>query len=266
MPVPVEVVGRPPAWRLLAAQVRYSSRLLLRNRVALFFTMVFPAVLVLLLPQVFGTGVLPEQGVEVPRFLTPVMGVYGLAAGAYMGLCEAVAAARERRVLRRIAGTPLPRCAYVGGHVGAAVLLATVTMGVVVAVGAAAYGVLPVAEKVPALLLHLVLGVACFTALGLAVAALAPGQKAAGAIANATLLPLAFVSDIFIIGGLPAGLDAVGWAFPLKHLANGVAGTFNPTVPGLGFDALHLAVLAAWTVGAAALAAWAFRWRAAHEG
>jgi ABC-2 type transport system permease protein len=264
--VPPEQVGRPAMARLLAAQLQHANRMLWRNRTAIFFSLAFPAILVLVIPQVFGTGTIPDRGVELPQFLTPVMGVYGMAAGAYMGLCELVASARERRVLTRINGTPLPVWAYVGGLVGAAVLLALVTMVLVVVVGVAAYGIVVVWSKLPALLVYLALGVACFAALGLAVAALVAGERAASAVANATLLPLAFVSDIFIIGGLPPLLDAIGWVFPLKHLANGVADTFNPTLPGAGLDAGHVLVLAAWAVGAGIIAWAAFRRQASRAG
>ena len=96
--------------------------------------------------------------------------------------------------------------------------------------------------------------------LGLALAAAAPTARAVPAIANATLLPLAFFSDIFLIGALPRWMDTVGWIFPLKHFANAVADGVNPTVPGAGFFPDHLAVMAVWAVAAFVVARWRWTW------
>lgn len=258
---PVEHIGRPGLTTLIGAQIRHANRAFWRNRAAAFFTVGFPVILVLLLPQVFGNGPMPGTGVELPQFITPVMAVYGVAASSYLFLAQAVASARERAILKRAHGTPLPVWAYLVGQMGAAVLMSLVSLVAVVGAGVAVYGVDIVWVKVPALLAFLVLGIACFSALGMAVAALAPGERAAGTIANVTLLPLAFVSDVFVFGNLPSVLEAVGWAFPLKHLANGVAATFNPTLPGGGWDAVHLLALGAWALGGTLLAGWFFRWQ-----
>lgn len=257
----IEQAGRPTLWSLAGAQIRHANAAFWRNRAAAFFTVGFPVILVLLLPQVFGDGTIPGRDVELPQFLTPVMAVYGIAASSYLFLAQAVAAVRERGILKRAHGTPLPVWAYVAGQIGAAVIMSAVSIVVVVGAGVAAYGVDIVWAKVPALLVYVVLGISCFAALGITVAALAPGEKSAGTVANVTLLPLAFVSDIFLIGELPRVLAGIGWAFPLKHLANAVAATFNPTLPGAGWNATHLLVLAAWTIAGGVLAGRFFQWQ-----
>lgn len=256
----VEEPGRPGVGRLLLAQWRHMVLAVFRERSTVAFAILFPVVLVLLLPQVFGQGTDPDRGVPLPQFLTPVLAVYGLGAAAYADLAGRVSLARERGVLKRVHGSPLPVWTYVAGHIGAAVVLALVTLGACIAAGAAAYRIEVVWAKTPALLVYVTLGVGCFAALALAVSTLARDAKSANTIANATLLPLAFASDIFLIGNLPAWLDAIGWAFPLKPLANGVAATFNPTVPGLGWHAGYLASLVVWLVIGVVVAARFFRW------
>lgn len=256
----VEEAGRPAPWRLLLAQVRHASALFWRSRTTAFFAVGFPIMLALIIPQVFGTEVIPDRGVPVPQVITPVMAVYGLAASTYLFLAAAMSRARERGILKRVHGTPLPVRTYLAGHILAAVGVALVSLVLVALAGVVVYDVEIVWAKVPALLVYVVLGVACFSALGLALAGLAPNERAADTLANVTLLPLAFVSDIFIIGDLPAVLDTIGWIFPLKHLANAVAGTFNPTVAGLGWDAGYLLALTAWLIVGLLLAARFFRW------
>ena len=62
-----------------------------------------------------------------------------------------------------------------------------------------------------------VVGAVAFGALGLAIAAFAPNGDAAVAIANATLLPAAFVSSVFIPLEDPSTLvRVVGSLLPLK--------------------------------------------------
>ena len=72
----------------------------------------------------------------------------------------------------------------------------------------------------PAIVVTFVVGAIAFGALGLAVAAFAPNGDAAVAIANATLLPAAFVSSVFIPLDDPSTLvKVVGSLLPLKPFA-----------------------------------------------
>ena len=114
-------------------------------------------------------------------------------------------------------------------------------------------------RTLPAVIVTLILGVACFAALGLAVVSLAPSPAATQALANGSLILLAFISDIFVVT-LPDWLDQIGWLFPLKHFVNAVADCFNPFLSGNGFAWDHLAVLALWGVAGALVAVRFFTW------
>jgi ABC-2 type transport system permease protein len=245
---PVQQPGRPGVVALIGAQVRYATRAFVRNAGSAFFVVGFPVILLLLLPVVFGNEQMASRGgIPFTQFLAPVLAVYGAATAAYADFSQRVAFARDRGVLKRIHGTPLPVWAFLAGRIITAVCVALASLMITVTVGMLAYGVDLVPRALPGLLVSVVLGIACFAALGLAIAALAPNAEAVPTIANATLLPLAFFSDIFIIGdGLPRWMEAIGTIFPLKHFANAVADGFNPTIPGAGFFADHLAVMTLW--------------------
>jgi ABC-type multidrug transport system permease subunit len=242
--------GRPGVASLIAAQTWYATRAFLRNPASAFFIVGFPVILLLLLPVVFGNGQLPSRGgIPLTQFLAPVLAVYGAATAAYGDFSQRVAFARDRGVLKRIHGTPLPVWAFLVGRILTAICVALASLVLTMAVGMLAHGVELVPRALPGLLVSVVLGIACFAALGLAIAALAPNAEAVPTIANATLLPLAFFSDIFIIGdGMPRWMEVVGTIFPLKHFANAVADSVNPTIPGAGFFPDHLAVMALWSV------------------
>jgi ABC-2 type transport system permease protein len=104
----------------------------------------------------------------------------------------------------------------------------------------------------------LVVGAAAFCALGLAVTALIPNADASAAIVNASILPLLFLSGIFI----PFGTNTPSWilwvarVFPVRHFATGMQAGFL----GTPFHWSDVAVVAAWGVGGLLLAARFFSW------
>jgi ABC-2 type transport system permease protein len=128
-------------------------------------------------------------------------------------------------------------------------------------IGVLAYDLQIEAAKVPAMVLTFLVGVCSFAALGLAVAALVPNARSAAAVANATILPLAFVSNIFIpLEDPPQWLETVGNIFPLKPFAVSFQETLNPLVPAPAFNWGKLAIVALWGVAGAIVAVRYFRW------
>lgn len=88
-----------------------------------------------------------------------------------------------------------------------------------------------------------------------------PNADSAPAVANATILPLAFISDVFIPADKkPRWIEIAGDIFPLKPFVNAFQNTLNPLVDGAGFSWGNLAVVAAWGVAGAALARKTFKW------
>ena len=118
-----------------------------------------------------------------------------------------------------------------------------------------------IGRMLPAATVTLLAGAACFCALGMAVAAVIPNGEAAPVIANFTFFPIAFVSDLFFpTAGAPAWVGTVGSIFPIKHFAVALESTFNPFVPGSGFQWGHLGVMVLWMVIGVVVAVRFFRW------
>jgi ABC-type multidrug transport system permease subunit len=118
-----------------------------------------------------------------------------------------------------------------------------------------------IGRMLPAAVVTLLAGAACFCALGMAVAAVIPNGEAAPVVANFTFFPIAFVSDLFFpTAGAPAWVGTVGSIFPVKHFATALESTFNPLVHGSGFQWGHLAILGLWTAVAVVVAVRFFRW------
>jgi ABC-2 type transport system permease protein len=201
------------------------------------------------------------------QFVTPVAISMGVLYAAYPTVAISLAEARELGVLKRLRGTPLPAWIHLAGRIGAAVVFALASVAASLAVGVFGFGVQIVWRTAAATFVTLVLGIACFAALGLAVAAVSPSQSVAQGASVGTAVALTFVSDLFSFGGsLPAWLDTLGDVLPLKPLNELLQLQFNPFHPGSGWDWAKLGVIAAWTLAAAVVAVRFFRWDAGLRG
>jgi ABC-type multidrug transport system fused ATPase/permease subunit len=140
-------------------------------------------------------------------------------------------------------------------------LLALGLVAIVVAAGALFYDVAVPRQTLPALIVALGLGAATFCALGVAMTAAIPQADAAPAIVNAVVLPLMFVSDLFIpMHNAPEWLTLFASIFPVRHFAQALHAAFNPYETGLGFAWPHLLALAAWLAVGVLIATRYFRW------
>jgi ABC-type transport system involved in cytochrome c biogenesis permease component len=200
---------------LLFGQVRYANRGFWRTPIAAFFTIVFPLSFLVILSSLYGNAVIDEEtGLRLAQFTTPVFAVFGVCMACYVSLALAVSYARGSGVLKRLRGTPLPPAVYIAGRIGSAMWVSMIATVVMVGVGVAFYGVQIIWANVPALVLTFAVGMACFSALGLAVAAIAPTPSAAQAFSNASLILLSFISGIFGFAELPEWMDRIANFFP----------------------------------------------------
>ena len=95
----------------------------------------------------------------------------------------------------------------------------------------------------------------------MALAAVVRTASAASAAANAIILPLAFVSNIFIpLENAPGWIDAIGDVFPLKPFAEAFQACFSPYVDAPGFQWADLAVVAVWGTAGLVVALTRFSW------
>jgi ABC-type multidrug transport system permease subunit len=253
--------ARPTAVGLVADQFGHALLELWRSRLVLVFTFILPLMWLLLIGLLAGNDVLdPTTGLRVMQFVTPMAAVMGIVFAAYPPVANAIALAREQQLIKRLRGTPVPIWAYLLGQAGAAILLASAALVLMLAIGVAGYGVQIQWQTVPASVVTLVVAMACFAALGLAVGALAPSAETGQAFAMASAVLLAFVSGLFNVGGNePAWMAPIGRLFPVRNLADPLSDQFNPAIPGSGWEPGALAMLAAWGVLGLVVAIWALR-------
>jgi ABC-2 type transport system permease protein len=156
----------------------------------------------------------------------------------------------------------MPPWVFIAGRIGNSIVVALLMLALIAALGRLAYGVPVPWERLPAIVVTLSVGAAAFCCLGIALTAAIPSQDAAAPIVNALLLPLYFLSGVFIPDDqLPSGVIHFADAFPVRHFFEAF---FNAYVPaaggGAGLEWGNLAAVAAWGLAGLLLAARYFRW------
>ena len=249
----------PGAVALVSEQVAHTQSILWRDASAVFFAVAFPVLLVAIIPAVNGGGdVLMSDGAPLGTFYAGTMAIYGAAVTAYVNMPQSLAEDRDRGVLKRTLGTPLPAPALLLGRVVGALVVALVTGLAIVVLAAVAYRP-PLPRGMPSAVVTLVVATVCFAVVGLAVMTFVRSAQAVVGVTLGTLLPLAFISDVFVVGAsFPPVLEAISWFFPLRHAAAAMSQAVGPDVTGSGLALDHLAVLVAWTFAGAVVVALRF--------
>ncbi|MAT03775.1 MAG: hypothetical protein CL424_01855 [Acidimicrobiaceae bacterium] len=254
----------PSSISLLLRQVRYQILVFWRTPVALFFTLALPLFILLLMSALFGDTTITVQGSEWParQFYTGGLAAFTAVSATYTNLSNLVPIRREEGILKRWRSTPLPTSIYIGGFVGSALILAFLGALLMIGVGVVFYDLQIEAAKMPGAILTFVVGVSAFAALGMAVAAIVPTASSAAAVANATILPLAFISNVFIATGddAPGWMTTVGNLFPLRPFVVSIQDAFNPFVDAPAIDWASLGFVALWGLAGLAVAVRFFTW------
>lgn len=230
-------------------QARYEQRAFWRNRTRAFFAFIFPLMFLVIFASLYSGARTPSHGHTIPLndFFVPGILAYGVITTTFVNMGISTAILRDEGVLKRMQGTPLPRWAYMAGRIGSTILVVAAMVVVTLTLGAVAYGVHVRASTLPGLLAALVLGAACFTALGIGVVRFIANAEAAPPIVNIAILPLTFFSGVFFVTtGMPSWLRQVAEVFPIHALADAGQHAFNPYTTGAGFQGEDLGTLAIW--------------------
>jgi ABC-2 type transport system permease protein len=246
---------------LVLHQFRYDQKAFWRNPASVFFTVAFPVILLLIFATVFGDQTVDVAGgIKTTTYYVPAIITLSVISATMQSLAMSLVIAREDGRLKRGRGTPMPSWVFIAGRVGNSIVVALLMLALIAAIGRLAYGVGIPWSRLPAIVLTLVVGAAAFCCLGIALTAAIPSQDAAAPIVNAMLLPLYFLSGVFIPDDqLPSGVIHFADAFPVRHFFEAF---FDAYVPAGGATVSwdNLAVVAIWGAVGLLLAVRYFRW------
>lgn len=248
---------------LALKQINFSVKTFFRNRGAVIFTVGFPVMFLLIFAAMFNDQS-ADFGGQAVKFITwflPGIVAYGVIGATFVNLSISLTYQRESGVLKRVRGTPLPPWVFIVGQIGKSVVITIISVVAVVVAGKIFFDVqLPSGTNLPEFFLVAIVGAAVFCSLGVAITAFMKDENSAPALANIIILPLAFVSGIFVqTGSIPDWLDSIADVFPVKHLAEALRITFLSA--GKAEDlTTNLLVLGAWGLGGLIVASLAFKW------
>ncbi|MFB9235472.1 ABC transporter permease [Plantactinospora siamensis] len=258
---------------LALRQGRLEIRQFLRSRESVVFTLGFPVIMILIFASIFNGQIAP--GVKYTQYFITGMIATGLMTVSFQNLGVWIPIERDRGVLKRLRGTPMPKWVYFAGKVIMVVVIGVAETALLLAVSVGLFGLSLPSDAGRWLTFGwvAVLGVTACTLCGIAISSLARTARSGSAVVTPVALVLQFISGVFFVfTDLPRWMQQVAALFPLKWMCQGLRSVFLPAAfgaqePGGSFELGRVAlVLAAWCVIGLALCLLTFRWTTKRDG
>ena len=241
---------------LVAHQLRYETRIALRNPSFLGFTIALPLAFLGIFGTILADVTLEPISLAYRDFFVPNVVVLALLSSCFASLGITLAIRRATGELKRVRGTPLPPWIVLAALAAQATLLGALVSMIVLATARLWWGVaLP--DAVPFALL-LAVAAPSLAALGTAVATFIRRPENAPAATNLLLWPVAFISGTFTPVPETSPLHQLAQLLPVQHLNDAAIATMHPDGAHIPWTAL--AIVAAWGITGAAIAVSRFRW------
>ena len=258
---------------VFVSQTRYNLLATVRAGSAIALGIVMPVVFYLGASALFGsaamggdTPVEVRDAGETPDLRTFYVGGFMAYAGiytAFVALLPEVVDIRERGMLKRLHGTPLPLPTFVAARFAIALLITTIGVVMTALLGSVAFGVNTPATAITGLVAYTLAGTITFSCLAFAATSITRTQSGAQGLSNGVGIILAMISGVFFAPDiLPEAVRSIAHCLPLEPVANGYQSQYITGASGIGLHARNLGILAAWTLAAVALVALrGFRWQ-----
>ncbi|MDR2379656.1 MAG: ABC transporter permease [Bifidobacteriaceae bacterium] len=242
-----------------ASLVRAQGRASLRDPATMFFTFLFPVLLLVVFARAFGQ-IADEEGVLAMQAVGPNVVAFG---AAYVGMFTAAQSLVEWRasgMSRVLFAAPI----RTGGVLGANLVVG-------LSLGLAQGGLLVALSVLPGLNMSLVasawlalpvvaLGIAAFFSIGMVIGALCKTTASAAGAINAVILPMAYVSGAMLPAELlPSWALNLGRALPMRYMVEAIGGSLTGVAEASSI-VVGVAVLAAVTAVFFAVAAGVVGW------
>jgi ABC-2 type transport system permease protein len=256
-------------------RVRYEVAVYFRQGDTIFFTFLFPVVMLGIFSVAFqGLGNVGEApdgsgGITQAAYYLPGMIAAGILLSGVQNLAVDIAMEKSDGTLKRLGGTPLPVVSYFFGKMGQVIVTSILQILILLLVARLAFDVALPTD--PALWMRFfwvyLLGIVTCAVLGIALSSVPRTGRSATAVIIPIVLVLQFISGVYLAFNLlPEWLQNVASVFPLKWIAQGMRSVFLPA----GFESqepsgswqlgLMAVVLAIWLVVGLIVCRLTFRW------
>jgi ABC-2 type transport system permease protein len=255
-------------------QLRFTNKAFWRNPASAFFTFAFPLMFLVIFTSLLGGGQVELPGFELDTstYYVGAMATFGVISACFTNIAIQTAFTRDQGLLKRLRGTPLPAWAYMSARVVHAMAVGALLVVITLIFGLLVYDApLPTGTPLLEFIVTFLVGSLAFAALALALTSVIPNADAAPPVVNAAILPLLFLSGIFIPldKDAPAWISTVAKLFPVKHFADAMRASFLGNVTAetpvgivhpFTFDWWDIAIVAAWGFVGLVIAARFFSW------
>lgn len=243
----------------VVALTRNQFKVFLREPLAVFFGLVFPSVLLVVIGYAFPGATDPVDafaGKSLVDVYAPTSLVLGLATVAVFLLPVALGGDRERGILRRLSTTPVHPRALVQAHLGVQLVIVSVASTAAVLVANFVFGI-AFPSSLGWFILSFALGALSLLAIGLLIGAVAPTASSGQGIGMLLYFPLLFFAGVYIpLPVMPEGIQSVSSYTPAGAAVQALSDSWAGVAP----EPFSLLVMAAYVVVAGSLAVWFFRW------
>ncbi|MEI5032558.1 ABC transporter permease [Streptomyces sp. S1A(2023)] len=233
------------------------SKLFLRDPTAVFFVIALPVMLLAIFDIITGSSDDDAATKESMAAFVPAMAMsMCITMLALNVLPTTLATYREKQILRRMAASPVHPSNLLFAQLLINMVTAVIAAILVLAVGQTVFDTrLP--DSAPAFILAFFLGTWALFSVGLCVAAMAPGSKAATAIGLSLLFPSLFFGGALVPKeDLPETVGTIGDYTPLGAALEALRNAWDGDMP----SATQLLVLVITALVASTVAAKFFRW------
>jgi ABC-2 type transport system permease protein len=243
-----------------------------RGRESVIFSFAFPIILLVIFGAIFNQNIAP--GVKFTQYFVTGMIAAAQLTNAFQTLAIQIPIERDRGVLKRLAGSPMPPISYFIGKFIMVYVVGLISTASVLLIATVFFDLhLPhAAGKWLTLIWVTFLGVLACTLCGIAFSSIPREGRRAPAVVTPVALVLQFISGVFFVfTDLPKWMQQIAALFPLKWMTQGMRSVFLPDsfavreVGGsweLGEVAIILGV---WVVIGFVLCLLTFRWTARED-
>jgi ABC transporter DrrB family efflux protein len=201
-----------------------------------------------------------ETGARYIDFVVPGLLGMNLMGSAIWGMGFAIVEARQKKLLKRLVASPMPRWQYLASYILSRLIMLVIEVVAFLGFAKLVFGV-PFRGSLLELAFLCVLTSLAFSALGLLVASRAKTMEAASGLMNLVMLPMWILSGVFFSASrFPAVVQPFVRALPLTAAIDALRANMLQGM-NLGQVMVPVMILLAWLIVPFAVALRIFRWR-----
>jgi ABC-type multidrug transport system permease subunit len=201
-----------------------------------------------------------ETGSRYIDFVVPGLLGMNLMSSAIWGMGFAIVEARQKKLLKRLVASPMPKWQYLASYMLSRIGLLVIEVGVFLGFARLAFGV-PFRGPLWQLALICVLTSLAFSGLGILIASRAKTMEAASGLMNLVMLPMWILSGVFFSASrFPAVIQPVVHALPLTAAIDSIRLNMLQGIE-LNQMMLPVATLLFWLIVPFSISLRIFRWK-----